>query len=152
MCSDTKKSESIGDTHKIRTPIQESGDGQVISYYTMKEKTLRINNINKLSLPQNYQITPQWVIHLTLPSQIKYYIYLQNIGTNPIQELQINVSTKIELIQPKNYGVRLEWKKFTNHTSLLGEGTLQVHLDEMESVEIFKEFLKNILIPIVERS
>ena len=118
----------------------------------MKEKTLRINNINKLSLPQNYQITPQWVIHLTLPSQIKYYIYLQNIGTNPIQELQINVSTKIELIQPKNYGVRLEWKKFTNHTSLLGEGTLQVHLDEMETVERFKEFLKNILIPIVERS
>lgn len=120
----------------------------------MKEKTLRINNINKLSLPQNYQITPQWVIHLTglLPSQIKYYIYLQNIGTNPIQELQINLSTKIQTILPKNYGVRLEWKKFTNHTSLLGEGTMGVHLDEMESVERFREFLKNILIPIVEKS
>jgi len=29
---------------------------------------------------------------------------------------------------------------------------MRVHLDEMESVERFKEFLKNILIPIVERS
>ena len=37
MCSDTKKSESIGDTHKIRTPIRESGDGQVINYYITKE-------------------------------------------------------------------------------------------------------------------
>lgn len=120
----------------------------------MKGKTLRINNIGKLSLPQNYQITPQWVMHLagSLPSQIKYYIYLQNIGTNPIEELQINLSTKIETIQPKNYGVRLDWKKFTNHTSLLSYGIMEVHLDEMESVERFKEFLKNILIPIVERS
>ena len=120
----------------------------------MKEKSLRINNFSKLALPQNYQITPQWVMHLTglLPSQIQYYIYLQNIGTNPIQELQINLSTKIETIQPNHYGVRLEWKKFTNHTSLLGDGTMRVHLDEMESVDRFKEFLKNILIPIVEKS
>jgi hypothetical protein len=120
----------------------------------MKGKTLRINNFSKLALPQNYQITPQWVMHLTglLPSQIQYYIYLQNIGTNPIQELQINLSTKIELIQPNHYGVRLEWKKYTNHTSLLSDGTMRVHLDEMESVDRFKEFLKNILIPIVERN
>lgn len=120
----------------------------------MKEKLLRINNFSKLSLPQNYQITPQWVMKWSglLSSQIKYYIYLQNIGTNPIQELQINLSTKIQTIQPKNYGVRLEWKKFTNHTSLLGEGKMGVHLDEMESVDRFKEFLKNILIPIVEKN
>jgi hypothetical protein len=120
----------------------------------MKEKILRINNISKLALPPNHQITPQWVTDLagSLPSQTEYYVHLQKLGTNPIQKLQINLSTKIELIQPNHYLVRLEWKKFTNHTSLLSDGTMRVHLDEMESVERFKEFLKNILIPIVERS
>jgi hypothetical protein len=121
----------------------------------MKEKTLRINNFSKLALQPNHQITPQWAcrgVAGSLPSQTEYYVHLQKLGTNPIQKLQINLSTKIETIQPNHYGVGLKWKKFTNHTSLLSDGTMRVHLDEMESVERFKEFLKNILIPIVERS
>ena len=147
--SDTKKSESIGNTHKPQIPIQENGDGQEINYYTMKGKTLRINNLNKLAHFNHRDITPVWRVIRTFKMDVvgngnpyKYEIYLERLGAIPPNVIQINI---YPTIKTNNY-VEVEIQRYVN-TSIASTSSpkiwkTQVEIENLKTLEDFKEYLR----------
>lgn len=161
MCSDTKKSESIGDTHKTQIPIQENGDGQVISYYTMKEKTLRINNFDKLTdVRHRSLLMNRWRILRTSVQNndeeyLSYKIWVEGslVGNVP-DVIEITINSKIEggqLLLPY-VNVELEHIKrdFSNPSNLKEIHNTTMTIESMEDLQTFKKALENVIFKITD--
>ena len=122
----------------------------------MKEKTLRINNLNKLAHFNHRDITPVWRVIKTFEMDVvgsespyKYEIYLERVGAIPPNVLQINIHPTIKTIvglEKTNQYVEVEIQRYVN-TTLASTSSpkiwkTQVEIENLKTLEDFKEYLK----------
>ena len=122
----------------------------------MKEKTLRINNLDKLSHSQHRDITPVWRVIKTFTKDeimsgnpYKYEIYLERLGVTPPNVLQVNIHPTIKTINVVGGGtqfVEVEIQRYTN-TTLASTSSpklwkTQVEIQNLKTLDNFKEYLK----------
>ena len=118
----------------------------------MKEKTLRINNLNKLAHFNHRDITPVWRVIKTFEMDVvgsgnpyKYEIYLERVGAIPPNVIQINIHPEIKTIVGQQY-VEVEICRYVN-TSIASTTSpkiwkTQVEIENLKTLEDFKEYLK----------
>ena len=118
----------------------------------MKEKTIRINNLDKLSHSEHREITPVWQVIKTFcmygsksESPYKYEIYLERLGAIPPNVIQININPIIKTIFGQQY-VEVEIYRYVN-TSIASTTSpkiwkTQIEIKNIKTLETFKEYLK----------
>ena len=122
----------------------------------MKGKTLKINNLHKLSHSEHREITPVWQVIKTFcmygsksENPYKYEIYLERLGVIPPNVLQVNIHPTIKTINVVGGGtqfVEVEIQRYTN-TTLASTSSpklwkTQVEIQNLKTLENFKEYLK----------
>ena len=132
----------------------------------MKEKTLRINNLDKLSHSKHREITPNWKVIKTFhrnefgPKITQYEIYLERLGVTPPCVLEINIipMVKIGLDTDKwgtPFGSSTKWVEinttyYVNTQTTSTQNTYNVDMSVIKDIESFKECIREI-IPILSK-
>ena len=126
----------------------------------MKEKTLRINNLDKLTYKEHREITPLWNVIRTFHRNEfetgihQYQIYLERLGVIPPNVLQLNINPTIKVNESKLLSgktvksgyVEVETQSYIN-TSIASTTSpkiwkTQVDIENLKTLDNFKEYLK----------
>jgi hypothetical protein len=129
----------------------------------MKEKTLRINNLDKLSHSEHREITPFVNVIKTFHRNEfetgihQYEIYLERLGVIPPNVLQLNINPTIKVNESKLLSgktvksgyVEVEFQSYIN-TSIASTTSpkscnVKVGIESLKTLEDFKEYLKSII-------
>lgn len=122
----------------------------------MKGKTLKINNLHKLSHSEHREITPLWQVIKTFcmygsksESPYKYEIYLERLGAIPPNVIQININPTIKTMDVIGGGtkfVEVEICRYVNTSIASTTSTkvwkTQIEIKNLKTLEKFKEYLK----------
>ena len=129
----------------------------------MKEKTLRINNLDKLTHSEHREITPLWNVIRTFHRNEfetgihQYEIYLERLGAIPPNVLQLNINPTIKVNESKLLSgkvvksgyVEVEFQRYTNtsiaSTTSPKSWNVKVGIESFKTLEDFKEYLKSII-------
>ena len=129
----------------------------------MKEKTLRINNLDKLTHSEHREITPLWNVIRTFHRNEfetgihQYEIYLERLGAIPPNVLQLNINPTIKVNESKLLSgkvvksgyVEVEFQRYTNTSIASTPSTkswnVKVGIESFKTLEDFKEYLKSII-------
>ena len=129
----------------------------------MKEKTLRINNLDKLTYKEHREITPLWNVIRTFHRNEfetgihQYEIYLERLGAIPPNVLQLNINPTIKVNESKLLSgkvvksgyVEVEFQRYTNtsiaSTTSTKSWNVKVGIESLKTLEDFKEYLKSII-------
>lgn len=129
----------------------------------MKEKTLRINNLDKLSHSQHREITPLWNVIKTFHRNEfetgihQYEIYLERVGAIPPNVIQINIHPTIKVIETKLLSgktvksgyVEVEFQSYINTSIASTTSTIsrnvKVGIESLKTLEDFKEYLISVI-------
>lgn len=130
----------------------------------MKEKTLRINNLDKLSHSEHREITPFVNVIKTFcmygsksGNPYQYQIYLERLGVTPPNVLQLNINPTIKVNESKLLSgktvksgyVEVEFQSYIN-TSIASTTSpkirnVKVGIESLKTLEDFKEYLSSII-------
>ena len=129
----------------------------------MKEKTLRINNLDKLTYKEHREINPVVNVIRTFHRNEfetgihQYEIYLERLGAIPPNVLQLNINPTIKVNESKLLSgkvvksgyVEVEFQRYTNtsiaSTTSTKSWNVKVGIESLKTLEDFKEYLKSII-------
>ena len=129
----------------------------------MKEKTLRINNLDKLTYKEHREINPVVNVIRTFHRNEfetgihQYEIYLERLGAIPPNVLQLNINPTIKVNESKLLSgkvvksgyVEVEFQRYTNtpmaSTTSTKSWNVKVGIESFKTLEDFKEYLRSII-------
>lgn len=129
----------------------------------MKGKFIRINNLDKLTYKEHRKIAPLWQVVQTFHRNEfetginQYEIYLEKTGVIPPYVLQINISGTVKSIvivglEKTNEFLEVEILRYTNTSTASTSSTktwkTQVDIEKLKTLEDFKEYIREGLIPL----